>query len=320
MARKFVSLNHHSADDYINADVSWYQIQKFYIQQYGNRNFRHASLSTAHFVAYMWKFGNIQDWGGDLQPLPPEELELFKDYLRNGGGHVFYGMNAPQDWPGADVNHSSFEELINSACTRITDRFNPWTGDWEKGNRQGRCYGIDATHFYLGDLGEDGRVSAVVNMENAINWIAYKLCGVERGEFAGPNPFGPQILEIPDNPLQLPDWLDSYKDDFAETPFYWFCGLQTFLPFKFPVMDEDEPYGAFSVGWQKMPIVDDTSQKVWAYPTPAERFAFIMDWINGTSNELENVRVGAYFMSKNVKAPRFPDWYATAQFCPNFRK
>jgi len=328
MARKFITLNHHSANDVFNADVAWDKIQKFYITEYNQRSFRHASLSTAHFIAYIWKYGNTE-WtaqGGNILALPPAELELFKNYLRNGGGHVFYGMNPGQLWPGIeDIDRASFEELINSACVRITDRFNPWTGQIENSDeqRQNRCYGIDAAHEYIGNLGEEGRVSAVVNWESAINWIAYRLCGVERGEYAGPCPFGPRVLEIPDNPLGLPDWLSSYQDDFAETPFYWFCGLQTFLPFKPPVEDEysDEPYGAFSVGWQKMPIIDDTSQKVWAYLTPAERFAFIMDWINGPSgSQLVDVRVGAYLMSKNVKAPRFPDWYATAQFCPNFRK
>ena len=128
-------------------------------------------------------------------------------------------------------------------------------------------------------------------------------------------------MEIPNNPLGLPDWLSSYRDEFAETPFYWFCGLQIFLPFKFPLDDEntDEPYGAFSVGFQKMPLIDDTTQKVWAYLTPAERFTFIMDWINGTG-PLADVRVGAYFMSKNAKAQRFPYWLARNLFCPNFRK
>jgi len=33
MALKFVTLNHHSANDYINADVAWDKVQKFYIQQ-----------------------------------------------------------------------------------------------------------------------------------------------------------------------------------------------------------------------------------------------------------------------------------------------
>ena len=58
MARKFVTLNHHSANDYINFDVSWNQVQKFYIDRYNYKNFRHASLATSHFVVYFWKFGN----------------------------------------------------------------------------------------------------------------------------------------------------------------------------------------------------------------------------------------------------------------------
>ena len=74
-------------------------VNKFYITEYNQRNFRHASLSTAHFVAYIWKHGNTEWDFGDIPALAPSELAIFKDYLRNGGGHVFYGMNAPQLCP-----------------------------------------------------------------------------------------------------------------------------------------------------------------------------------------------------------------------------
>jgi len=32
MARKFITLNHHSANDVFNADVAWEKVQKYYIQ------------------------------------------------------------------------------------------------------------------------------------------------------------------------------------------------------------------------------------------------------------------------------------------------
>ncbi len=57
MTRKFVTLNHHSADDLFNPDVAWDKITKFYITEYNQRSFRHASLSTGHFLAYFWKWG-----------------------------------------------------------------------------------------------------------------------------------------------------------------------------------------------------------------------------------------------------------------------
>jgi hypothetical protein len=285
-------------------------------------------LSTAPFVAYIWQFGN-QEWQstGYIDPLLTSELEDFKDYLRAGGGHVYYGMFNFNLYPGIeDPLNTTFEAKVNAACIRLTERFHPFSGEIEKTLRAGKCYGMDAANYYIGDLGQEGRVTGVVNWDGAVNWWAARFCGAERGEYAGASPFGPHDLEIPDNPLELPDWLSSYRTDFDETPFYWFCGLQTFLTFKFPVADEGEPYGAFSVGWQKMPIIDDTSQKVWAYLTPTERFAFIMDWINGTGNPLEEVKVGAYIMSKNCKAQRYLPWKphtnldTTKEFNDNWRR
>jgi hypothetical protein len=320
MALKFVSLNHHSANDRVNPQIAWEKVNKYYITKYGDAGFRHTSLATGWYVAYFWKHGN-QEFGGNLPGIGPDELAIAKDYLRNGGGHLYYGMNVLNIWPGLPAN-PTFEDYVKASCNCITDRYHPLTGIPDPDNRQDRCYGIDAVHEYLGNLGEDGKVTAAVNQEALVNWWAYRLCGVERGGYTGDNTFGPKnCFDDPGNPLGLPDWFSSYTDDFDETPFYWLCGLQTFIDFRSPVRDDDEPYGAFSCGWQKMPLVDDTTQKIWAYLTPAESFAFIMDWINGTGNPLHDYRVGAYIMSKECKAHR-TDALAPAgsYFVPNWRK
>jgi len=314
MTRKFVTLNHHSANDYINADVAWSYVQRFYLDQYTDKEFIHASLSTAPFVAYIWQFGNQETgWDGNIPPLQSGQLEDFKDFLRAGGGHVYYGMFNFDVYPGIeDPMNTTFEKKINAACVRLTERFHPFTGEMEPLARAGKCYGMDAANYYIGDLGQDGRVSGVINWESAVDWWAARICGTERGEYAGPSPFHPDMLEIPGNPLDLPDWLSCYRSDFDETPFYWFCGLQTFLPFKFPANAADA--GPISVGFQFTPCIDDTSQKLWSTLTHAEKFAFIMDWINGQTSPLQEVRVGCLSHVQELPSAKV---YAVETSCQN---
>jgi hypothetical protein len=295
MTRKFVTLESHGGNDFVNAHWAWYYINKWYITTLLKLGLPIMSLSVSPPVAPTWVHGN-ERWGGDLPALPHGELLLFKEYLKRGGGFVYYesNYNTPNEWfPGFTESTRKLEDIINSSCKRLTEPFNPFTGVYEDlSSAGGEPYGIDAAHQYIGDLGELGQVKAVINgQSNSSCWANY-LCGVERHEYAGSINLSPDRLDE--------GWLSLYSDLFNEVPFFWLAGLQCIIPFR----------NAPNVGINHQHLTDaDQGQRNWESKTPLERATFAIDWLMN-SDELEFVRVGTFLVGKDMYFDK--DWAASA--------
>jgi len=284
MARKFVTLEAHCGNDYVNAEWTWSYILKFLITSLQKSGFPILSLSVSPPVAPTWVRGN-QRWGGNTDALRKGEIQIFKEYLKAGGGLVYYetSYNTINAWyPDISTTERSLEDYINASCKRLTIPFNPFTGIYEKiENLTREPFGIDAAHEYLGNLGDDGQVKAVINGQTAVSCWANYLCGAERLEYGGSCPFSPALLSR--------NWLSKYTNLFNETPFCWLFGLQCIIPYRAnpnPAVNQTHLYQA------------DQKPRNWCSKTPLEDTTFNIEWLL-SSDELEDLRAGTFLMIKD---------------------
>jgi hypothetical protein len=285
MTRKFITLEAHCGNDYVNAHWTWYYINKWYIALLMHLGFPVMSLSVSPPVVPTWVYGNAR-WQGNLPALPAGELRLFKDYLRAGGGIVYYesSYNTKDDlYPDVAHTERTFEDFINAVCKRLTVPFNPFTGIFEDALAlEGQKFGIDAVHEYLGNLG-DRQVKAVINAQDLVACWANYLCGAERMEYAGSCPLGPDRLNI--------DWLSVYTNKFGSTPFCWLAGLQCIIPFKNapnPIVNHEHITDA------------DQGQRNWCSKTPVENATFAVEWLL-TNGDVASVRAGTFLACKDME-------------------
>jgi len=173
--KKFITLNHHCGYQHFDAQWVWDFIQKFYLNLFAQKGFVHASLSVNMNLPYIWKFGNQeQGWDGDLPAIGDQQLAIFTDFLRNGGGLVCYQFSGacPDPYPELPPKMPTFEHYINSACIRNTEKFHPFTRLWEDPNdpehNPGRAHGLDAAHEYIGKIGEGEYVRACIKITDRL--------------------------------------------------------------------------------------------------------------------------------------------------------
>jgi hypothetical protein len=162
----------------------------------------------------------------------------------------------------------------------LTLPFNPFTGDYDH-PPDGRPYGIDALNQILGDLGDYGKIKAIIGQQSAVDCWANYLCGVERCEYGTDGTWGPVSLGK--------DWLSYYRTLFEETPFYWATGMQSQITFNFHIN------GAIC---QVHQFKGDQKQRRWCSKTSQEDAAFNVNWLL-SSDELADVRALSFIMIKD---------------------
>jgi hypothetical protein len=126
--------------------------------------------------------------------------------------------NTKNKWyPDLPDGGRTYEDYINASCYRMTRPFNPLTGDYDL-DIDDRAFGIDIVNQIFGDLGDDGKIKAIIGGHQfCTSWASY-LCGVERYEYGASCPLGPSKMGD--------RWLEIYQNQFEETPFCWLAGLQ----------------------------------------------------------------------------------------------
>jgi hypothetical protein len=324
MAKKFVTLNFRCGADYLNADWIYDLVVAYYIAKFNLKSCQHVSLSVGAFTALMWKFGSNL-YTGAPAPLSSEELALIHDFIQAGAGLIYdESTSSITEFPEPQITEKrlnpipefpsltatmSFEDFVNAACRRYTEAYDPFTGE-KLLNDDDYRYGIDAAHEYLMKVGHPTAVQhkVVICKSSLVNWIAAWLCGVERGEFGGPCPFGPntlpQDLDKNNDPEKI--WLDSYVDDFAETPFFWICGLLTFIPIKnLGEHDTGVPNKDSAITNLDEVRIDDNQQS-WCFPTMVERAQWLINYLKNVS-PIAAKRIGAFITSKDCHAKK-SDW------------
>jgi len=323
MAKKFITLNFRCGENYTNADWVYNMVFAYYISKFNLKNCQHVSLSVGAFTALMWKFGkDLYDVKFDH--LSPEQIALIQDFIEAGAGLIYdeststiepfpephvteKRLNPILEFPGLK-DTKTFEDYINAACSRLTEAFDPFDGHPLPYDPEKR-YGIDAVHAYLMRVGDPPvQHKVVICKSSLVNWVAAWLCGVERGEFGGPCPFGPntlpQDLTAGHNPEDI--WLESYVNDFAETPFYWICGLLTFIPIKnMGEHDSGDPNKDSEVTNLDEVRYDD-NQVNWCFKTMVERATWLTDYLKNQS-PIAAKRIGAFITSKDCHATK-TDW------------
>jgi hypothetical protein len=317
--KKFITLNFRCGENYVNADWIYSMVFSYYITKFNLKSCRHVSLSVGAFTTLLWKFAYHLYPEVEFEPLSSEELALIQDFIANGAGLIYdettnvvdmfpetttvtKRLNPIPEFPELSVTRS-FEDFVNAACRRMTGAYNPFTGVKETEDPNKR-YGIDAVHAYLMRVGSPPvQHRAIIRRQSLVNWVAAKLLGVERGEFGGLNPFGPNILPQDlnkDNPPEM-IWLDSYVADFAETPFYWICGLLTFIPIKnigeYDDGDVKPEYALTNLDEVRY----DAVQVNWCYPSLVTRAQWLLNYLKNVS-PIDAKRVGAYITSKACHA------------------
>jgi hypothetical protein len=334
MPKKFITLNFRCSADYLNADWIFSKVVSYYINKFNLKNCPHVSLSVGAFTTLLWKFaGTLYDV--DFPALTTEQLALIHDFIAAGAGIIYdeatsvieeypenkvneKRLNPIPEFPSLNAAGNTFEDFVNAACRRMTGAYDPLTGE-EATPVPGTLYGIDAAHAYLLRVGDPPvQHRAIIRKQSLVNWIAAWLCGVERGEFGGPCPFGPNTLpqnltestELnPQNPEDI--WLESYVNDFLETPFYWICGLQTFIPIKnLGDFDNGEP-NSDSELTNLDEVRYDKNGVLWCFYTMVERAQWLINYLK-TEEPVASKRVGAYITSKDCHAKQ-ADWTIALQ-------
>jgi hypothetical protein len=323
MAKKFITLHFRCGADYLNSDWIYDLVIAYYIAKFNLKNCRHVSLSVGAFSALMWKFGNTL-YTGAPDPLTTEELNLIKTFIENGAGLIYEETTSSiTPYPEPQViekrldpidnypelpDTRRFEDFVNAACRRFTEAYDPFTGAKLENDDDYR-YGLDAVHAYLMRVGDPPvQHKVVICKSHLVDWVAAWLCGVERGEFGGPCPFGPNTLpqNLTENEAPEKTWLDNFVDDFAEVPFYFICGLQTFVPIKnLGEHDDGDPKNNSELTNLDEIRVDDNGD-TWCYPSMVERAQWLYDYLTSNS-AVADKRVGAFITSRSCHATLY-DW------------
>jgi hypothetical protein len=341
MAKKFITLNFRCGADYLNAVWTFSKVIAYYITKFNAKSCHHVSLSVGAFTTLMWKFGSSLYGEFAPAPLTTQQLNLIKAFIAAGAGLIYdeastviapypleqaneVRLNPIPEFPEINEAGNSFEDFVNAACRRMTGPYNPLTGEAAP-ITPGTLYGIDAAHEYLMKIEDPpAQHRAIIRKQSLVNWIAAWLCGVERGEFGGPCPFGPNTLpqnltestlENPQNPEDT--WLESYVNDFLETPFYWICGLQTFIPIKNLGEYDDGDPKTDSEQTNLDEVRFDENGVAWCYFTMVEKAQWLLNYLKNTEEgPIGAKRVGANITSKDCHCKK-ADWTIALQGCTN---
>jgi hypothetical protein len=339
MTKKFITLNFRCGADYVNADWIYNLVFSYYITKFNLKNCRHVSLSVGAFTALMWKFADLL-YDVDFGPLTTEQLALIQDFIEDGAGLIYdESTNVIEQYPEPHIVKKrlnpipeypslaatkTFDDYVNAVCRRLTEAYNPFTGAKETEDPT-KHYGIDAVHSYLMRVGDPPvQHRAIIRKSHLVDWVAARLLGVERGEFGGPCPFGPntlpQDLILGNAPEKI--WLDNYVEDFVETPFYWICGLLTFIPIKNLGEHDDGDPKPDSELTNLDEVRYDDNQVSWCFPTMVERAQWLKNYLED-EEPVASKKVGAFITSGSCHYAQ-ADWLIAfeepGRFVPHYEK